>query len=354
MKTVQRTRGALVALGLCLTLALAACGSNGNGGGSGGHHKTVVGYSIATGGQPILNKAAEAFVATGKHYGWDVKTLDAQLDAGKQAQDIDQFVAQGVDAIVFIAAGSNEAILPSIKRAKKAGVKVLGLSAVLDPKGDVAPLDANLDGGGMYNGSDQLAKLAAERTRGKGNALGVGLGIPVAFLQIQVEQYKKRLASYAPDVKWIDTVENPTDDITGAEHVVSEALTAHRRDVQTVLAYNDSSAVGAAVALKNAGVKDVFVAGVNGDSDAAEAVADGRVTATIDLTPWRQGMMAAAMVKGLLAGDHVPKWISVPVELYTKKNVGNRLDWDKAISQIKSGKLTCKTGGCPAEITDLP
>lgn len=340
--------GALLTAVISLALPLSSCSS-----GAAGDQQTKIGYSSPSGAQPFLAANQDAFAAIGQQYGWEVIGLDAQMDPSKQASDIDQLIAQGVDAIVVQPAGTVETLLPAINRAKAAGIGVLGISAVLSPDDEVAPLDANLDNGGMYLGPKALAAVVAEETGGKGNAIGVGLGMPVEFLQIMVKEYEGELAKQAPDMKWLTTVENRSDDLAAAEKVVSEAITMHNGDIQAVMAYNDSSSLGASVALQNAGITDTVIVGQNGDTDAVEAIKAGRITATYDFVPWRQSLMAAAMVKGILEKKTVPTWIEVPGEVYTKDNIDSRRDWTKAIEEIQQGNLTCETAGCPAEITDL-
>ncbi len=353
--------GMLVSAGLALSLVLTGC-STGTPAPAGGGDASegpaadsfVVGYSSPSGGQSVLAANMDAFIAAGEEiYGWEVIGLDAQLDAGKQASDFDQFIAQGVDAIVFMPAGAYETLLPAIKRAKDAGIKVLGVSAVLSPDDDIAPLDANLDSGGMYGGPKVLAELVAERTGGEGNVIGVGLGVPVPFLQVMVQQYQEQLAAQAPDMNWLTTVENRTDDIAGAEQAVAEAITANNGNIQAVMSYNDSSSIGASVALKNAGITDAILVGQNGDTDAVAAIKEGRITATFDVVPWRQSLMAAAMVNALLNGQSVPEWVEVPGEVYTKDNVDTRRTWDAAIKEIRDGTLTCANAGCAPEITKI-
>jgi ribose transport system substrate-binding protein len=93
----------------------------------------------------------------------------------------------------------------------------------------------------------------------------------------------------------------------------------------------------------------VVIVGQNGEQAGVDAVNDGRMTAMIDLVPWREALIAITMVQKLLQGQSVPRWVGTPVELYDKSNISQRIDWDKAVSDIKAGTLSCaQGGGCPA------
>ena len=80
-----------------------------------------------------------------------------------------------------------------------------------------------MDQGLSFGGAQQLANLVGTSLKGQGNVLGVGLGAPVPSIAFQLKQYQKLLAKSYPKLKWLATVENPTDDIAGGEKVVSRS-----------------------------------------------------------------------------------------------------------------------------------
>jgi ribose transport system substrate-binding protein len=136
------------------------------------------------------------------------------------------------------------------------------------------------------------------------------------------------------------------------EQVAAEAATKYQGKINAVMAYNDDSAIGAAIALKNAGVKNPVIVGMNGDPEGVNAIKDGQMSAMIDIVPWREALIAITMMHDLLTGKKVPNWVATPVEMYTKSNISQRLDWNQAVQEISSGRLSCqKGGGCPASIT---
>lgn len=348
----RRRIAAVLPLVLGASLVLASCGSGSGGDGDGGTSDFTIGISNPQGAQPILKLTQDAFTAAVERDGIEVKALDAQLDPAKQVTDIDQLVAQQVDLIVVYPLDANS-LTPALKRAEAAGIKVVGWAGLAAPDSDPGVLSSNVDTGGSYRGSKLLGEYVKNELDGQGNVLGVGLGVPVPALETMLSQYDENVTE-GSSIEWLGRVDNPTDDIAGGQKVVATALTKYQNDVQAIMAYNDSSAIGAAVAAKAAGLDDIVIVGQNGDEDGIEAVEDGRIDATVDLVPWRTGLILATIAKAILDGKDVPAYVESPSELYTLSNLADRLPWDDAKSQIASGEITCADGGgCPDDVAAL-
>jgi ribose transport system substrate-binding protein len=312
----------------------------------------VVGFSNPTGAQPSLNTTQAAVTALGKRLGIKVISLDAQLNTQKQVSDINQFIAQKVNGIIVFPLAPNT-LNPALQRARQAGIKILGWDAFTQKPAsgaNIAPYDANFDQGLSYGGAKQLATLVGTTLHGSGNVLGIGIGAPVPSIAFQVQQYQHDIAAGYPNLKWLGTVQNATDDIAGGQKVTAQAITRFGGKINAVMSYNDDSAIGAAIALKSNGTHNAVIVGEGGTSEGVNAVKSGQITASVDIVPWRQGLIAATMMHDLLTNQSVPTWIENPVVMYTKSNIGKRLDWNTAVSQIASGQLTCANGGCPAPL----
>jgi ribose transport system substrate-binding protein len=364
-------RGAMVPCVVGLSVLAAACGSSGSSSSSSAStaasssatssaasssaapkQQFVVGFSNPTGAQPSLNSTQAAVTALGKRLGIKVISLDAQLNVQKQVSDINQFIAQKVNGIIVFPLAPNT-LNPALQRAHQAGIKVLGWDAFTQKPASgasIAPYDANFDQGLSYGGAKQLATLVGTSLHGSGNVLGIGIGAPVPSIAFQVQQYQKDIAAGYPNLKWLGTVQNATDDIAGGQKVTAQAITRFGGKINAVMSYNDDSAIGAAIALKSNGTHNAVIVGEGGTSEGVAAVKSGQITASVDIVPWRQGLIAATMMHDLLTNQSVPPWVENPVIMYTKSNISKRLDWDTAVSQIASGQLTCANGGCPAPL----
>jgi ribose transport system substrate-binding protein len=350
-----RIRWTLIGAVLAVTVAACASGSasSTSSGSSSKQQQYVVGFSNPTDAQPVLQAFQAALIAAGKNLGIKVVPMDAELNVQTQVSDIDQMVAEHMNGIIVFPLAP-DTLNPALNQARQAGIKVLGFNAVIQPpaKGaSVEPYDANFDQGEDYQGADLLAKYVSKEITGQGKVLGIGIGAPVPSLQFMMQQDQAYLKDTVGSVQWLETASNATDDIAGGEKAAQEAATKYQGKINAVMAYNDDSAIGAAIALRDAGVKNPVIVGMNGDPQGVAAINNGQMSAMIDIVPWREALIGAAMIDRLLTGKSVPTWVATPVELYTKASIGQRLDWNKAIQEIQNGGLTCKNGGCPASVT---
>ena len=98
-------------------------------------------------------------------------------------------------------------------------------------------------------------------------------------------------------------------------------------DLKAIIAANDLMAMGAIEALEQAGRQGVIVTGYDGNDFALQAVATGRMAATIDQMPDVQAERATQMLlRHLETGDtYNPIVTLAPDEVITKKNVADYL-----------------------------
>ena len=84
------------------------------------HAEILIGF-----GAPALDGGQRAimngFVSKAEEKGWEVVVSNANSDAQQQANQLDNFIAQGVDAIVTVPVDS-KAVCSSVERAQDAGI----------------------------------------------------------------------------------------------------------------------------------------------------------------------------------------------------------------------------------------
>ncbi len=300
----------------------------------------------------MLQAFQAALIAAGKNLGIKVVAMDADLNVQTQVSNIQQMVAEHMNGIIVFPLAPNT-LNPALTQARAAGIKVLGLNAVIQPPAagaSIAPYNANFDQGEDYQGASLLAQYVSQQIKGQGNVLGLGIGVPVPSLQFLLQQYQADMKTAASGAQWLETASNATDDIAGGQKAAQEAVTKYQGKINAVMAYNDDSAIGASIAFKEAGVKNPIIVGMNGDPEGVAAIEDGQMSAMIDIVPWREALIGAAMMDRLLTGESVPTWVATPVEMYTKADISTRLDWNKAVTEIQDGTLSCSNGGCPSSV----
>jgi ribose transport system substrate-binding protein len=302
----------------------------------------TVGFTNPTAAQPILSTLGDAIADRGKRLGVKVIQLDDQLSITKQISDIKQFIAEHVDGIIAYPL-DGQAVIPALNQARAAGIKVLGLDALQgNTAGDYtlsAPYQADLTQGENESATLETNYLAKEMKE-KGGVIGIGLSSPVPSITYLMARNKVDLTKGHPGIKWLDEVYNQTDNESGGQQAMAQAIAKYRGKIGGVIAYNDDSAIGAALALRAAGLKDIPIVGRNGASEGIQAVQDGQISADVDQEPYLQGATAMNLMDKLLKGKSVPAFTQSSELLVTKSNLTKRLSWPAGLAEVASGQLT--------------
>jgi ribose transport system substrate-binding protein len=290
----------------------------------------TIGFQNPVAANEFLGFLQKAVVAEGKAYGCRVITLDDALSPDKQVSNMQQLLAQRVQAIIFYPLDP-KATTPVLKRAKTQGVPVLAIDASFGSTKKV-PLIATQ----VWQGRDTQAYLQAQALRkAKPNAkLGIiGIGIPVPAIKYLVQ--REAFWAKKAGATVIGTQDNPSDDVTGGEKAANALLQRHR-DIDAVIGYNDPSALGAVIAARSSG-RTITVIGLNGSSDGISGVKSGRLAATVQVDPIGLGVQVARAAYSLITKQNapLPHIVIRPGRLVTKANVNSIPSWAAQLKAIK-------------------
>lgn len=262
-----------------------------------------------------LSSAVEGEV---KLRGYKYNVYDAGQDAATQSDQIEQAVTLGVDGII-IEPVSVDGIVPAVKYAKEAGVKVVIVNQRIS-----RPEEAD-----CYVGADAattgeiLMRKVMEDIGGKGN-IALLLGPMGSDGQVgRSEGFDKVLAEY-PDVEVVfqDTAEWQTEP---ALRITENWLNAGK-DITAVVSQNDGMAVGAAKAIADAQKGgEIKVYGIDATSEGLQAVLDGKLAATVSQGTEDQGRLSADACADLLEGKSVDSETIVTNITYTAANAQEAL-----------------------------
>lgn len=256
--------------------------------------------------------------ANAERYDLIVNGIKDELDVSRQVDLVDQMAAQRVDALV-IAPADSKALVPAVQRASAAGIVVVNIdnrldAAVLAERG----LGAPFVGPDNRKGARLAAEFLARRLR-PGDAVAVVEGLPTAenavqrrlgFLDGIQAAGLKLVASQAAD--W---------EMARASQVVS-AVAAEHPALKGVLCANDSMALGAVAALKEAGrTGRVHVVGFDNISAVQDLVRQGRVLATVDQHAGQLAVFGIEHALDILAGRARPADRETPVDLITAETL---------------------------------
>ncbi|WP_380179036.1 sugar ABC transporter substrate-binding protein [Kalamiella sp. sgz302252] len=240
---------------------------------------------------------------------------DAKNDVSQQLQQVQNFIGQGVDAIIVNPVDTN-AVKPIMDQASKAGVPLIFINR--RPAAELTGKMAYVGSNSQLAGQLQMEALAKQMNY-KGNVAILLGDLANESTRERTKGVKEIVAKY-PGLKIVQeqTAKFMRND---AVDVVSNWLTAGD-DIQAIASNNDEMAIGALQAL---GKNDnhILVAGVDGTPDALQMIKNGKMVATVFQDAKGQGEGAVQAAVKLAKGESVEKNVDIPFQLITKENMAN-------------------------------
>jgi inositol transport system substrate-binding protein len=257
--------------------------------------------------------------------GVDIQVEDAQNDVGKQLNQIQNFIASGVDAIV-VNPVDTDATIAMTKAAEAAGVPLVfvnrepvNVDTLPDNQAFVASNE--LDSGTLE--TQEVCRLLKDM--GKGD--GANVVIMVGELQSQAARLRTQDVHdvvATADCSFITVIDEQVANFSrtqGADLMTNWLSSGIEFDA--VIANNDEMAIGAIQVLKSAGVsmETMIVAGVDATQDALAAMAAGDLDATVFQDAAGQGSGAVNAALALARGESVDQKVYIPFQLVTPANL---------------------------------
>ncbi|MFK8257729.1 sugar ABC transporter substrate-binding protein [Erwinia sp. AnSW2-5] len=240
---------------------------------------------------------------------------DAKGDVAQQLQQVQNFIGQGVDAIIVNPVDTN-AVKPIVDLTTKAGIPLVFVNR--KPATTLTGKMAFVGSDSELAGRLQMEALA-KRMDYKGNVAILLGDLANEATRERTKGVKAIVAKY-PGLK---VVQEQTAKFTrnDAVDVTSNWLTAGD-DIQAIASNNDEMAIGALQALgKNE--QKILVAGVDGTPDALQMIKNGKMVASVFQDAKGQGAGAVQTAVKLVKGEQVQKIVDIPFQLITKDNYEN-------------------------------
>lgn len=294
--------------------------------------KCTIGFQNPLAANESLLFVQKGALAQAKALKCKLIVLDDALSTDKQVSNMQQLLAQHVQAIIFYPLDP-KATTPVLAQAKKAGVPVVAEDGGFgNPKtAPTAGIDAQVWQGRDIQAFLQVQALAKAKPGAKVGLIGIGAPVPaLKYLNAREKYYAEKAG-----LTVVGSQDNATDDVTGGEKA-GNALIQRYPDMDAVIGYNDPSAIGAVVAAKSAG-KTLTVVGLNGTSDGIQAVKDGRLAATVqsDSPALGREMVKAAYLLASKQSLGKSKVIVVAPKIVNKSTVNSLPSWNAEIKAIK-------------------
>jgi ribose transport system substrate-binding protein len=267
--------------------------------------KITIGLSQPNLGWPYIAAYTKAFqAAAGKHADVTVVVTSADGDIAKQSRDMDSLIARKVNVILVCSLDGN-AIFPSIKAAKDAGIPVLAVSN--EPAAAAQALIAG------YSGPDDrvqgvlAAELMHEALGGRGNIVVIE-GTPGQSTTLARRKgFEDRLKELNSGLKVLARQSANWDPVK-AKAVMEDFLTTHGDKINGLFSQDDNTAAAAAETAKAAGkLAGMKIVGTGGSKNGISAIKAGLLHGTIDQSPAADAEQGLRLALDLARGKAPPQ-----------------------------------------------
>jgi ribose transport system substrate-binding protein len=235
-------------------------------------------------------------------------------DINGQMGMIQDVITQDVDAII-LSTHDEGAAAPLVKQAVEKGIAVIIVNS------DIANFPTPVHGVVGYSqrkGTHKIGEYLLNKLGGKPVNVAVIEGLPGYHST-------ERCGGFLDAVKGKPGITMKTSipggwNVEGGNTAGMDLLQANP-DVNVVFAANDYMIMGAAVAAKSLGNKDLILLGNDGDTAALEQIQDGTLTATVNTTPFVMGQIALTVTLDALNGKFAGGFVETPTTIVDKDNV---------------------------------
>jgi len=284
--------------------------------------KVKIGVTIAVFDDVWLTTLRDSMTAwAARRTDIDLTVVDSKNDTNRQIGQVENFLAQGMDAVVILPVdtAATEPMTRAVVAAKRPLVYV-------NRRPDNLPAEV------LYWGSRSV-ELGATMMQELGRLMGGAGNVVILMGELSNEAtihrtdgIKKVIKEQFPDIRI--TREQTANMQRDQGRTVMENWLASGEKIDGVASNNDEMALGALMAIKAAGLLGkTFVGGVDGSADALDSMSKGELNCTVFQDPKGQGegaIEAAYLLAKKLPNPNVRDGaIWIPYQLITKENYRN-------------------------------
>lgn len=280
----------------------------------------AIGVTLGNMGNPFFVALANGAEAKAKQINPNVKvtTVSADYDLNKQFNQVDNFIAAGVD-MILINAVDPKAIVSSIKRAQAAGIVVVGVD-VAASGADAVVQTNNVQAGEI------ACQYIVDKLGGKGNVI-IQNGPQVSAVIDRVNGCKEVLAK-ASGIKVLSDDQDAKGSREGGLNVMQGHLTRFP-DIAAVFTINDPQAIGSDLAAKQLNRTGIIITSVDGAPDIEVALkGNTMVQASASQNPYAIAQKGVEVGYEIMNGKKPAEpMVLLPSTLVTRDNVKDYKGW---------------------------
>ena len=291
----------------------------------------TVGISLFYRRDEFYKDLESGFLSGAEKYGFKANIQDADADPSRQTQQLEDFVAMGVDVIAF-AASDPDGLIPAVEDANKAKIPVF-------------TFDGGVNGGEVVSfvGMDNYmaGKLAGEWAKeyitknlgGNGNVVILDFPQSAVVCGDRVRGFKDVMATMQ-GVKIVAQQDGKASR-TESMNVMENILTANPK-IDVVFGINDDTIFGGIAACEAAGRTDMVFVDVGWSQELFLKLKNNNpyVKASAVQNPYQMAINTMDAINDYLSGKPLPDQILQDAVLVTSENVDN-IGWEEIVAMRK-------------------
>ena len=259
-----------------------------------------------------LNQGAQAAAAKGKIF-YTMQAPFSKVDTSQQINIMEDAINGKYD-IILVAPQLASSMIPTINKARAAGIKVIVVDSPL-PAGSAYDAFIGTDNGAAARtAADTLAKAIG----GKGKVAIVNAQAGAGTTMIRENEFKAQIQAKYPNIQIVGT-QYSDGDRAKAMNIAQDFMRAHP-DLAGFYACNEGSTVGVGSAVKQSGKKIVIV-GWDKSTDSQNLILDGTILAVMVQNPSAMGTKGIEAGLALLSGKTPKKDDDSGCTVGTKANI---------------------------------
>lgn len=263
--------------------------------------------------QTVLAGAESA----GKEFNAEIlwKGPPKETEYSKQMQIIEDFLVQDVDAFA-IAPTEQDALAPVVERVYDSGKPTIVFDSLINTDKYHAYVATD-----NYEGGKLAAEEMAEILGGKGK-IAIVLCAPGGASTLEREKgFRDTIQQDYPEIE-IVAEKFGMSDRNKSLAVAEDMLTAHGEELDAFFGSNESSAVGALMAVKNAGLSGkIKIVGFDSSDQLISGLREGAIDALVVQNPYKMGYEAVRAAIWELRGREIEKRIDTGVAVVRRDNI---------------------------------
>ena len=286
-----------------------------------------VGYTTMDMANPYFIALEGGMRELADELGIELHTHDAQSDAASQVAAIENWITMELDAII-VSPFDTDALLDVTRRAHEAGIPLVNGNQEYHGHKDAFATVPEFEYGQMIG--VQAGRWIRDELDGEAE-VAILTREAIGSIVYRTEGIIDGIHQFAPNAEIVSRQEA----LTPAEGMAAtETILLANPNVQVIVAFNDSGALGAYEAVMAAGRDSdtFFVGGVDAVPDAIARIKEGGIyRGTVDIDPWGTGALFLNTALEIInsgtlreySEDPIPEsdWIIFPMREITPENV---------------------------------